>query len=403
MAERGEARRWPGGLLGMLALVAAVEAAVGAWPNGADPIAREWRAGYRAVRGRAPGAEVLCLGDSLIRFGVDVPRLERRLGRRVAGFARTAAPAAASYFALRAAVEAGARPRLVLVDYAPFLLRPGYRLNRRYLPEAGGLRDALDLAGSMRDPEAAGALLLGRLAPTVRGRDHIRGLLGRRAGIAPARKSPGPDDRAGLWLPNADRSVLDWFYPRDWECGPDHRAYVERLVELAGRHGATVAWLLPPIAPEVRAEWAALGLDARYDRFAAALQARFANLIVVDARAFPTAEADRLDPIHLGPRGAAAFTDRLADLLAAPGPAPRWAEMSPAAVSNHADKGPVKPWPEIISDESTRSLPFPSPSPSDAPDASVDLAEVAAARPDPSTATRIAILGLIRDPRGRRP
>ena len=306
-------RHWAKSLLGMVALVAMIEVGIGAWPDLADPVALEWRYGAKAIAKRARQAEIFCLGDSLIKFGISPLALERHLGRRVSLHAVPAAPAATSYFALRSAIDSGARPRVVVVDYAPFLLLPGYRLNHQFLPEVAGLEDCLDLAWTGPDGGLGGSLALARLVPSVRHRDGLRTRVAKHLGWSAAR--PPRTRRPDLWLPGENEAVFDSFYPTDWQPGADHQRYIERLLSLAAVHGATVVWLLPPIGDPIRSEWDKLGLTARYRAFVASVQARFPNLVVLDAHDLPTPKIDRLDPLHLNPAGAEAFTARLATFL----------------------------------------------------------------------------------------
>ena len=312
----------------MVALVALIEVWVGTRRNLADPVALEWRYGAKAIPKRARFSEILCLGDSLIKFGIAPATLEARLGRRVSLHAVPAAPAAASYFALRAAIDAGARPRVVVVDYAPFLLLPGYRLNQQFLPEVAGLKDCLDLAWTGEDGELGGALTLARLVPSIQHRNGLRTRVAKGVGwsaIAQPRTR-----RPDLWLPGDNEAVFDWFYPTAWRAGDDHRHYVERLMTLAHDHSATVVWLLPPISDPIRSEWDRLGLTARYRALVASVQERFSNLIVLDAQDLPVPPANRLDPLHLNPAGAEAFSDRLADYLTPDRLArgPRWVGLT---------------------------------------------------------------------------
>lgn len=311
----------------MVALIAIIEGIVGGRAGLVDPVALEWRYAAKGLQGRGKTAEVLCLGDSLIKFAVAAPVLAERNGCRASNHAVPAAPALASHLALRAALDAGARPRVVVVSYAPFLLMPGFQLNRSFLPEVVGPGTCLDLAWTGANPELAGALLLARLVPSIRHRDRLRRGAGRLVGEhAPRPRTRRPD----LWLPGGDESVFDQFYPTDWRAAPEHERQIDRLATLAAAHGAAVLWVMPPIGPPTRQEWDALGLSARYAAFAASVQARHANLTIIDARALPTAPEDRLDPLHLNRRGAAAFTARLAPWLepAHLAQAPRWVDLA---------------------------------------------------------------------------
>ena len=68
--DRSTSRR-PSGLLGMLALVMAVEAGIAARrPDLVSPWVEGWRVAAQAAETKAPGSDVLCFGDSLIKYGV---------------------------------------------------------------------------------------------------------------------------------------------------------------------------------------------------------------------------------------------------------------------------------------------------------------------------------------------
>src|SRR5262249_41928557 len=112
-------RRWlPLGLLGAIGLTLAVKTFV-ARVNLliTHPWAFAWRRGDWAARHVAPGCEVLCFGDSLMQCGI-LPRvLEDRLALRSYNIAIGAGSPATTYFLLRRALESGARPRAVLVEY----------------------------------------------------------------------------------------------------------------------------------------------------------------------------------------------------------------------------------------------------------------------------------------------
>ena len=306
MTNQNRPRRWAKGLLGMVTLVVLIEVGIGKRPDLADPVALEWRYGAKAIPKKACDAAILCLGDSLIKFGIAPSTLEARLGRRVTLHAVPAASASASYFALRSAIDAGARPRVVVVDYAPFLLLPGYRLNHQFLPEVAGLRDCLDLAGWDR---------MASWAERWRwpGSSHRSGTAtvcgpGWRSMSAGPRLIPRGPNGPTSGCPATTRRSLTGSIQPPWQPGADHRHYIERLLTLANDHGITVAWLMPPIGDPIRGEWDTLGLIDRYRAFVASVQTRFPDLVVLDAHDVPVPPADRLDPLHLNPAGAVAFT-----------------------------------------------------------------------------------------------
>ena len=77
------AARLPRGLLGMLALIAAVEGSLAAHrADFATPWGEDWRFSAWAAREKSPGCDVLCFGDSLVKYGVVPKVIEARTGLR---------------------------------------------------------------------------------------------------------------------------------------------------------------------------------------------------------------------------------------------------------------------------------------------------------------------------------
>ena len=137
-------RRLPWGLLGMLASVLFAEC----WFARNDihflgPETASWRLGPRSARERAPAAEVLCFGDSLVKLGVVPKVMERTLNRRVYNLALIAGQPPATFFLLRTALEAGAKPSALIVDYEPHLLSLPPQEKAPLWSELAGARDCL--------------------------------------------------------------------------------------------------------------------------------------------------------------------------------------------------------------------------------------------------------------------
>src|SRR5690349_12144950 len=88
---------WPWGLIGMLGLVAAAEASVRRHEDAdfTTNIATSWRFSAHQAARRATKCEVLCFGDSMVKFGL-LPRvIESRIGRSAYNLAAYAGPPAA--------------------------------------------------------------------------------------------------------------------------------------------------------------------------------------------------------------------------------------------------------------------------------------------------------------------
>ena len=342
-ARRG---RSPAGLLGMLALVLAGELYVAHRPG--DFLlyeGGEWGGSGRSARGRAVGCDVLCFGDSQVKLGMQPRVLEALLGRRAYNLAVSGGPPAASYFLLRRALAAGARPAAVVVDFHPHLLQVGPRFLARYWPELVTTGEALELARAGRDAGLFAEVMLDRLVPSLRGRDQVR------ANVIAALRGEVSDRTARLhplwrnWWVNRGAGVVsknpaftgdvgDRFpevYPDRWPLDPSATSFVRRFLRLAASRDIPVVWLIPPFCPEIEARRDHKGLSAQYDRFARAVQAQFPGVIVADARRSGYGAGVFFDPVHLDRQGAVALSAGVAEVvagvLAGRRPASRWVEL----------------------------------------------------------------------------
>src|SRR5262245_5292812 len=120
----------PWGLVGMIPLVWAVEGFVARHEDGVQSqVARSWKASAVAAGAGAVGRDVLYLGDSQVKLGL-LPRVvEGRTGLSGYNLAVLRGMPASSYGLLRRALDAGARPKAVVVDFNPGLLATRQRLN----------------------------------------------------------------------------------------------------------------------------------------------------------------------------------------------------------------------------------------------------------------------------------
>jgi hypothetical protein len=339
--DRAGARRFrpPAGLLGMLGLALAFELAVAARDRHSTDAAMCWRETARAAVAHAPGCDALLFGDSLVKFGV-LPRVvAARGGPRAYNLALHAGPIPASYFLLRRALDAGARPRAVVLDAMTHGLAADPRdpALARGWAELATARDALDLAASLRDPGFLGRVLLARAVPSVRARHELRAaVLGRLGGRtwSPSRwfrilrrnweVNRGAQPHVAAAGPVAVDPGHGGLFPRAWRPDPVNVEYLRRFARLAASRGITAYVLIPPLHPEVQARRAARHLDAAYDAFLRAEAARLPNLVVLDARRARYDESVFRDAVHLDRDGASALSDGLARALAGPADGPRW-------------------------------------------------------------------------------
>jgi hypothetical protein len=321
------ARRIPAGLLGMLALVAAVESTISARRLDFTTIwADDWRCATGAATRQAKGCDVLCFGDSLVKFGVLPKVIEAKTGLKSYNLAVNAGMVPATYFQLRRALNAGARPKTIVVDFFALMLPDeSPKATRRYTDLASPI-DCFELAMLAGAPKFLNTTLLGKLLPSYKCRFEIRKAI--RAALEGRRASPWPAE-AWIWaswkaqngaqpMPsNPDRKPAHPIFvssvsPADWTCDALDAIYVEKFLALARSHNIPVFWLMPPVSPEVQVWRNLRRTDEAYDRFARATLERHPEVVVLDARHSGYDNSVFIDSIHLNRQGAEVLTSDLA-------------------------------------------------------------------------------------------
>jgi hypothetical protein len=322
--------RTPGGLFGLLALVAIIEWAIaGHAPDLTFGPVWDWRQAGWAGRHRAAGSEILCFGDSQVKFGVQPRVLEDVLKKRSYNLSMIAGQAPGSYFLLRRALESGARPSAIVVDFEPSLLRMG--LNTRAWSELLEPRECLEIARSSRDADLFGRLLTSVLVPSVRCRSDLRGALmgalrgrpvSQRGGVEINRRNFDANRGAQVMPLNATfrgapvASLEVQLNDAAWRPDPVNASYVRKLFALARSRGIAVYWVLLPVTPEGQARREQVGSDARYSRFVERVHAKFPEVTVIDVRHSGYDVPVFADAMHLDRRGATALTTDLAAIIA---------------------------------------------------------------------------------------
>jgi hypothetical protein len=361
--------RLPWGLLGMLALVATSEVLITRSAlDFSTPAAECWRRAGRAAT-RAQDAKILCFGTSLTKTGI-LPRLiEARTGQRTTNLAVFSGPIPASYYLLRRALEAGARPSALIVDCQNLAI-PGrcgeeevseYLLDSRLWTDLLGVRECLDLAWATRRPDFFVKTLLSWTLPSVKARFEIRAaVLGALNGqtdspreVIRVHQRNWAANRGTHVFPHVDRAptgnngrveavtVIDaeTIPPDDAVLDTLTGAYARRLVALADAHRIAIYWLMPPLPTREQAKRTGKGEDVWIIRLARTLQVHARNLTIVDGRASRFDPGVFADAIHLDGKGAAIFSDAVGTAIArtASDPAthtrlvrlPRYRDVSP--------------------------------------------------------------------------
>ena len=322
--------RRSGGFALMIALVIVVESfVVGRDLDFVHPWFWDWRLTGQAARKEVKDCEILCIGDSLVKFGVPPRVLEARLGRRAYNLAIGVGMPPSSYFILRRALESGTRPSAIIIDFKPHLLTYDLTSCARHWPEFLTARECLELSIAAGDAHFLAATMVARSLPSVRARFEIR------ANIEAAWRgvSVSPRDAVtAVWRnwrvnrvrqimprnPDAASQAFTWtvhLFPSDWKCREINRIFIDKIFSLAEQNGVKVFWLLPPVSPATQETSEKIGLDARFESFVRVVRERHPNVIVVDGRHAGYGQDLHVDPIHLDRAGASALASDLAGII----------------------------------------------------------------------------------------
>jgi hypothetical protein len=324
------ARRVPAGLLGMAALVVLVELFIGSRRLDFTTVwADDWRRASEVAARHVKARDVLCFGDSLVKFSVLPKQIEARTGLRSYNLAVNAGTMPSAYFLLRQSLEAGAKHRAIVADFCT-LMQPDQPIKSiRMYPDLASTGDCLELAWIARDAEFLTSTLLGKLLPSYKCRFEIRQcILGALGGI---RASPWPSQSA-IWetwkhqdgaqpMPSDgsgghfNPEMAQDLSPTGWTCDAINATYAEKFLELAASRQIPVFWLIPPLNPEVRKLRAARGSEEAFTRYVQAVIARHPDVTVVDARRSGYERSVYVDTIHLDQKGARVLSTDLADVL----------------------------------------------------------------------------------------
>ena len=341
--ERPSRRRWPWGLLGMVAMVAAIE-----WMFALDPLrfadtaSLNWRLAVDDVAREAARTEIACVGDSLTKIGVVPEVIRAGTGRRTYNFAMARAPAQATYFVFRRLLDAGGKPKALVVDFKSSIQAGRPRMGLRHFQEIANLRECWEFARADGSLKHLPEFLVGRLLPSVRYRLEIReAVLHALAGqVAPTIQT----NRMALrnWSTNLGNhfnvsspsfsgeipaKVLESIGVDKWRCHRINERSIDQLFALAESRSIPVYWIIPPLSPQLQARRESSAVDDHYTDFAKAMLARHPGVTVVDGRHSGYEMTSFSDSTHLNGRGSMAFSHELAAILKRPGGRPRWIDL----------------------------------------------------------------------------
>ena len=326
--------RIPFGVVGMIVLVVVIECFVGRnWLGFSDPVSLSWRFSAAAARTEAADSQVLCLGDSLVKHGLVPSVIDQQSGYRARNLSAARAPTLMTYFLLRRALDAGARPDAIIINAKPAVLIGGPEFNARYFEEILTFREWIELCQITRKSSLMVAMLVGRLLPSLRCRMEIRSNL-----LSALR---GETDRfqyinRTLWrnwtingganianLDSACEEKITADVARRMQTGifhvdPMNAEGIERLLKLANERRIPVFWLLTPLTAGLQAVRDQSGSEGAYEQFVRTKQSRYPQtLTVLDAQRAAYPPGFFVDSTHLNGRGAIVLSRAVANVLKA--------------------------------------------------------------------------------------
>jgi len=325
MAAARSGRSWPLGLVGMLAMVVGVERWV-VWHDldFTTVWAADWSQAARGASRSAPGCTLLCFGDSQVKYGVSPTALEASMGGRSHNLAVQASKAPAAYFLLRRALEAGARPDAIVVDYDGHHLGLGPEAVSRQWPELATWRDQVELARVAGSASLLADYAVSRLLPSAKSRFEARenlyaALAGR---LHPRRDAIPPlwrnwrQNRGAQPMPPSPPTPLDvQLADLPWEPAYVNKVFLDKFMKLASARGIAVYWLVPPVRPEVQRARDRVSSEPAFTEFLRRAVDRYPNLTALDARHSGYPASAFHDITHLDRRGAGVLTRDLAGVI----------------------------------------------------------------------------------------
>ncbi len=339
------------GLLGALAMIVGFESYLAdRHDDFSSHHIDSWQWAGRFAAGDGARSELICLGDSQVKHGVAPAILTERLGLSAWNLAVFQGHPASSFFLLRRALDAGARPAAILVDGEFVVDHP--RSSTRLWAELLRPAEAIDLARESGDAAFSGSLFVVLALPSARMRHEIAANLGRSLRGEPPFRAAALGVSRRNWRSNRGAQIQSDFpdpaqverFRRDaaiarlsYRVDPVGDRYVRRLLRLAGSRSIPVYWVVTPVHPDFRSLQERERVARDRETYLRSLLAAAPNLVVLHGRHAGYDRIGLMDVAHLNAAGAADFTGDLAAAIAddrarlATGAGrPRWVELAPS-------------------------------------------------------------------------
>ncbi len=312
-------RKLPSGLVGMVALVVAVESFIALNDLKFSRIeAKDWKTSAQTAKSLSQFGGILVVGDSQVKFGLLPMVLESKVGQPVECLAVQGGQAPSTFFLLRKALESGARPSAIVVNWEPHLLKDGVEHNVRMWPELTDLRDNLELSWTGGDADGFLSRLVAGVLPSFRARSEIRDNI--KAALN------GETPMMPQWIENFYRNKVmnrgatalakdhvgrttdlsRWGnkVEKPWSADPVNSAFARKTLKLAESYGIPVFIAIMPVAPGMQQKYDQNGISRPYAEWVKKLEHRFPSVVVMDLQRSNYDVSVFYDPLHLDKDGA---------------------------------------------------------------------------------------------------
>jgi hypothetical protein len=313
----------------MLALVAATERYIaGRNIDFGTMLTIEYRRTGKAAVKEATRAEILCVGTSLSRVGISPNILKERTGLTAYNLGLSGGQPFATYTMLRHALDAGARPKAIVVDFKWASIWMDPIGAERIFPEIATFGECLALTWELGDASFLGRLTLVSCLPSYRCREEIRkNIVAAVHGLEPERNptwitmarntkvNHGAHHTPRVDFPTEFGPGAEQVFPDDWKVHPVAEVYINKFLALAESRQIPVFWLIPPVSPWAQAKLRQNGSDDLYVRYVQQKMAEHPGLSIVDGRRSGYPKDAFYDLTHLNRFGAANLSEDVGDAI----------------------------------------------------------------------------------------
>lgn len=271
--------------------------------------------GTNRLPDRSPDWQIM--GDSVAEGGIPANQLAEKLpsGTSVANVALSASGPEFPYFILKREIASGTVPKAII--YAP---SPHTFGTKRIALLAGAYAtwpEITEIATAGIDPFEVLYGVICKLSASLRHREHLAALMkGRRMapdGERPAATESGPPESKN----NAPSFTLDRVHPmyrKRFDITPFNLHFARKFLAEAKARDIPIYWVVMPVLEVIHEVRKPYQFDENYTRFLNDIQGQYGvTLIIPRGEVLPP--ENFMDYAHLNPRGAALFTQKLAEQL----------------------------------------------------------------------------------------